>query len=120
MNLTPLQIIGIILAVNGALTGATAQLTDLFGAIVAKDIVSVASLGSAILGGIITSMSGQSSQIRNVAAITGDDGKPAVRINVNANAGATLAAAAIDPSQKNIGAASPDVQAVLTKTANAA
>ena len=119
MNLTPLQIIGIILAVNGALTGATAQLTDLFGALVAKDIVSVASLGSAILGGIITSMSGQASQMRNVASIKGDDGKPAVRINVNANAGQNLAAVAIDPEQPNVGAATPDVRAVLaTKAAS--
>lgn len=119
MNLTPLQIIGIILAVNGALTGATAQLTDLFGAIVAKDIVSVASLGSAILGGVITAMSGQASQIRNVAAIQGDDGKPAVRINVNANAGGALAAAAVDPIQKNIGASSPEAQSALIATAKA-
>lgn len=117
MNLTPLQIIGIILAVNGALTGATAQLTDLFGPTVAKDIVSVASLGSAILGGIITSISGQASQIRNVANITGGDGKPAVRINVNANAGAALASAAIDPALANVGASTPEVRAILTETA---
>ena len=119
LNLTPLQIIGIVLAVNGALTGATAQLTDLFGAIVAKDIVSVASLGSAILGGIITSMSGQASQVKNVAAILGDDGKPAVRINVNANAGSAVASVALDPEQKNVGAATPAVRETLVAKAAA-
>jgi len=120
MNLTPLQIIGIVLAINGALTGATAQLTDLFGALVAKDIVSVASLGSAILGGIITAISGQASQIRNVAAIQGDDGRPAVRINVNANATPDLAAMAVDPKQPNVGATTPAVREVLKDTARSA
>jgi hypothetical protein len=115
MNLTPLQIIGIILAVNGALTGATAQLTDLFGALVAKDIVSVASLGSAILGGIITAISGQAAQIKNVAAMPGIE-----RISVNQVAGPALAQAATDPAQPKIGATSPEVQQVLKDTAKGA
>lgn len=112
LNLTPLQIIGIILAINGALTGATAQLTDLFGAVVAKDIVSVASLGSAILGGVITSMSGQASQIRNVASMPGVE-----RISVNTTANQTLAQAATDPTQPKVGATTPQVREVLKDTA---
>lgn len=114
MKLTPLQIIGIVLAVNGALTGATAQLTDLFGAIVAKDIVSVASLGSAILGGVITSMSGIGSQISNVAALPGVE-----RISVNSKANSTLATLAVDPTQAKIGA-TPEAKAQVTATAEAA
>ena len=97
LNLTPLQIIGIILAINGALTGATAQLTDLFGAVVAKDIVSVASLGSAILGGIITSMSGQASQVRNVLAMPGIE-----KITVNAQANQALSSMAVDQTVNKI------------------
>lgn len=96
-NLTPLQIIGIILAINGALTSATGQLTDLFGANIAKDIASIASLGSAILGGIITSMSGQASQIKNVAAMPGVES-----ITVNRQANAALATIAVDPTQDKI------------------
>lgn len=111
MNLTPLQIIGIILAVNGALTGATAQLTDLFGAVVAKDIVSIASLGSAILGGIITSMSGQGSQVRNVLAMPGVE-----KIDVNGKASQTLAAIAVDPTQDKI-SPTPAAMAQVTATA---
>lgn len=110
MNLTPLQIIGIILAVNGALTGATAQLTDLFGPVVAKDIVSVASLGSAILGGIIASISGQASQIRNVLAMPGVE-----KIDVNGQANATLATIAVDKTVDKIAptpAARTEVQAI--------
>jgi hypothetical protein len=114
LNLTPLQIIGIILAINGALTGATAQLTDLFGAMVAKDVVSVASLGSAILGGIITAMSGQASQVKNVLAMPGIE-----RITVNAQANQTLSAIAIDPASDKIGPTQA-AQADVTKKANVA
>lgn len=96
-NLTPLQIIGIILAINGALTSATGQLTELFGPTIAKDIASIASLGSAILGGIITSMSGQASQVKNVLAMPGVE-----KINVNEQANPTLAAIAVDPKQDRI------------------
>lgn len=112
MNLTPLQMIGIILAVNGALTGATAQLTDLFGPLVAKDIVSVASLGSAILGGIITAISGQASQIRNVAAMPGVE-----RVSINAQANPNVASVAVDPDQPKVGAATPEARTILTATA---
>lgn len=115
MNLTPLQIIGIILAVNGALTGATAQLTDLFGPLVAKDIVSVASLGSAILGGIITSISGQASQIRNVAAMPGVD-----RVSINAQAPSNIASVAVDPAQPKVGGDTSEARTILTATAKGA
>src|ERR1700748_85103 len=98
MNLTPLQIIGIILAINGALTGATAQLTDLVGPLVAKDIVSIASLGSAILGGIITSMSGLGTQAKNVVG-------GGASIAVGPQADPRLATLAMDPSQSKIDAA---------------
>lgn len=115
MKLTPLQIIGIILAINGALTGATAQLTDLFGAVIAKDIVSLASLGSAILGGIITSMSGQAAQIRNVAQMPGVE-----RISVNPQANQALAQAATDPTLPTVGATTPAVREILKDTAKGA
>lgn len=111
MNLTPLQIIGIILAVNGALTSATGQLTDLFGPTIAKDIASIASLGSAILGGIITSMSGQASQIKNVLAMPGVE-----KINVNAQANAALASIAVDPTVDKI-SPTPAAQTVVEQIA---
>lgn len=97
LNLTPLQIIGIILAINGALTGATAQLTDLFGPMIAKDIVSLASLGSAVLGGIITALSGQTAQVKNVLAMPGIE-----KVTVNAQANQTLSAIAVDPKVDKI------------------
>jgi hypothetical protein len=114
MNLTPLQIIGIILAVNGALTGATVQLTDLFGATIAKDIGSIASLGSAILGGIVAAISGQGSQIKNVLAMPGVE-----KISVNAQANQTLAAIAVDPATDKI-SPTQAAMATVTQTAKAA
>lgn len=111
MNLTPLQIIGIILAINGALMGATAQLTDLFGAVVAKDIVSIASLGSGILGGVITALSGQAAQVRNVLAMPGVE-----KVTVNAQASPTLATLAMDPAINKI---SPTPAAMQDVTATA-
>lgn len=114
MNLTPLQVIGIILAVNGALTGATAQLTDLFGAVVAKDIVSIASLGSAVLGGIVASISGQGTQIKNVLAMPGVE-----KISVNGQANATLATIAVDRNVDKI-APTPAAEQAVQATAKAA
>lgn len=112
LNLTPVQIIGIILVINGALIGSTAQLTDLFGAMVTKDIVSVASLGNAILGGIITMLSGQGSMVKNVLAMPGVE-----RISVNAQASPTLATIAVDPAQNKI-APTEAAKAVVIQTAN--
>lgn len=115
MNLTPLQVLGIILAVNGALIGATAQLTDLFGADVAKIIVSVAALGNSVLGGIITAISGQAAQIRNVAAMPGVE-----RISVNTAATPVVAAAAVDPALRNVGATDPATREALKDAARGA
>lgn len=114
LNLTPLQIIGIVLAINGGLIGATAQLTDLFGPMVAKDIVSIASLGNLILGGIITAISGQASQIKNVLAMPGVE-----RISVNSQANAALATIAVDPTANKI-APTPAALQEVTATAKAA
>lgn len=117
MNLTGKQWLAIAGAVLSVLMVSTAQLTDIFGAGVAKNIVSIAGLGNMILSSVLAAISGQANLIRDVAAIQGDDGKPAVRINVNANAPATLASAAVDPAQPNIGAVTPEVRQTLLATA---
>lgn len=74
---------------------------------------------SACLAVIATVTSSQNTQIKNVASILGTDGKPAVRVNVNANAKADVAAMAVDPTQPNVGAATPETRAVLLETVNA-
>lgn len=114
MKLTPLQIIGIVLVINGALIGSVTQLTDIFGPQVAKYIVSFASLGNSIFGGIVTLISGQGSQIKNVLAMPGVE-----RIDVNAQANTTLAAIAVDPAVDKI-APTPAAQESVQATAKGA
>lgn len=111
MKLTPLQIIGIVLIINGALIGSVTQLTDLFGPEVAKYIVSIASLGNSIFGGVVTMISGQGAQIKNVLAMPGVE-----KINVNGQANATLAAIAVDPSIDKI-SPTPAAQQAVEETA---
>lgn len=113
-TLTPLQIIGIILVINGALIGSTSQLTDLFGPVAVKYIVSLASIGNSILGGIVSFMSGQGSQIKNVLAMPGVE-----KLTVNSQANATLATIAIDPQQGKI-EPTPSAEAKVAATAQAA
>lgn len=107
-NLTPLQIIGIVLVINGALIGSAAQLTDLFGPLTAKYIISIASLGNSIFGGIVTLISGQGAQIKNVLAMPGVE-----NISVGRQANATLAAIAVDPTQNKIAPTDAATQAVI-------
>lgn len=111
LNLTPLQIIGIVLVINGALIGSAAQLTDLFGPLAAKYIISIASLGNSIFGGIVTMLSSQGAQIKNVLAMPGVD-----KINVNASASPALAAIAVDPSVDKI-SPTPAAQNAVEQTA---
>ena len=119
-NITPLQWLGILLVINGAMIGSTAQLTDLFGPNVVKIIVAVCSLGNSIGGGLVTFLSGQGSLVKTVAAMTGEDGKPAVRVGINANAGSNLAAIAVDPAQPNVGGTTAGVQEALKAIAKGA
>jgi hypothetical protein len=106
-NLTPLQILGIVLAVNAALAGATTQLTNVFGPTMATWIVSVSSLVNTVLGSIIASISGQASQVRNVAAMPGVE-----KITVNDKANQTLAQVAADPVAAKVEATPEAKQAV--------
>lgn len=95
-NITALQWIGIVLIVNGVLTGSVNEMTDLLGAVWAKHIVSLCVMGSGICGGLITMFGGQGAMIKNVAAMPGVE-----RITVNGNANQTLAqAASIDGVSK--------------------
>lgn len=116
MNLTLIQKIAISMAVLGVLSTSGVQLTDILGSGIAKSVVSVSGLINSVLAAIVAVISGQSAIIKQVAAIQGDDGKPALRINVNANASPTVASVAVDPAQPNVGATTPEVrQSLLAK-----
>lgn len=116
-NITPIQWMGIIILFNTTLLGGSSQLGDLLlSAIAVKAILAVATLGNGFLGGLVTMFGGQANMVKTVAAMTGDDGRPAVRVAVNANAGSTIASVALDPAQKNVGAATPEARASLVET----
>lgn len=116
-SLTTIQKIAITMAILGVLSTSGVQLTDIMGPVIAKSTVSVASLANSVLAAIVAVLSGQGSLIKQVASIQGDDGKPAVRINVNANAPAAVAQVAVDPAQPNVGATTPEARTTLIETA---
>lgn len=97
MNLNGKQIISIVGAILSVLMISTAQLTDLFGAGVAKSVVSVAGLGNLILQSIMTALTSQGSTIRDVRDMDGVQ-----HIEVNEKANTTLAALAVDPNEPKI------------------
>lgn len=108
MNLNTKQIISIVGAILSVLMISTAQLTDLFGAGVAKSIVSVAGLGNLILQSIMTAITSQSATVSSVADIANDRSQPQ-----SSDARQALIAATISL---------PEVQTIVTdkKTADAA
>lgn len=116
-NITQTQWVAFVIGGSSFIGGATAQLTTLFGAMVANDIASGCALISGLAGVFLMATTGQSSMVQQVGAIIGTDGRPAVRVNVNANAPSSVAAVALDPTQKNVGAATPEVRAQLINIA---
>jgi hypothetical protein len=97
MNLNGMQIALIISAVLAGLTGAAAQLTDIFGPTVGKEIVSAAALINLILSSVLVPFTSQRSQVQSVAAMSGVE-----RITVNSGANQTLAQLATDPAQEKV------------------
>lgn len=115
MNLTPAQIIALVISTLGVLAGASAQLTTLFGQNVAGLIVTSSSLLSAVLAGWIAVLTGQASITKQVAAMPGVE-----RVVVNENANPVLASVATDPAQPKVGATDSDTQEKLQRTAHGA
>ena len=115
-NLTPIQLLLILLSVNSAIAGSTAQLNDLFGPQVAHYIVSIFTFANTIIGAFMVPFTGQSAQIAQVAAMPGVE-----HISVNSKASRTLAQAAVsaDPALAKIEPI-PTAEAAVTRTASAA
>lgn len=111
MNLNQNQIIAIVMAILGVMIGSTAQLTDLFGPHVTKEIVTIASLANSFLSSILVVITGQSSTVRQVLAMPGVE-----RIDINAKANQTLASLAVDPNVNKI-APTQAAMDVVTATA---
>lgn len=114
MNLTRGQLFSIAIVIVGVLGASTAQLNDLFGPAVTKDIVSASTLLTSILAGINALMGGQASQIEAVRTMPGVD-----KILVNEKANATLATLAVS-SDNNKVEAKPSAESAVAATAAAA
>lgn len=113
MNLNVTQVLAILIAVLGVVSGSTAQLTDLLGQSAAHNAASAASFLSSILSAIVLAVSGQASQVKAVQAMLGVD-----KIVVNSQANSTLASLAVDPQQDKIEAA-PGAERAVKATAAA-
>lgn len=106
-NLNGKQLIAIIAAVLSVLVVSTAQLTELFGPVMAKSIVTIAGLANAILTSVIAALTGQASIIKDTLAMPGVE---SVKVNTDANK--TLATIAIDPHQDKISPVSHQMEEV--------
>jgi hypothetical protein len=69
----------------------------LFGQAIANDITAACVILSAILGGWVVAVTGQSAVVKQVAAMPGVE-----NININSKANETLAAVAADPTQTKV------------------
>lgn len=114
MQLNLKQIISITIAILGVLMVSTTQLTDLFGAGVAKTVVSLAALLNTTLGSVMAVISSTSQQVKDVSNTPGVD---PIRINPQANQ--ALASLAVDPSFSNIGPTEHEYEAVEAKASGA-
>ena len=113
MNLTGKQVLLIISAVLSALVAASAQLTDIFGPTVAKEVISVVSLSNTVLTSIMVAITGQAQLVKDVAAMPGVE-----RVSINEKASAPLAMVATDAAQPKVGATTPEVRETLKTIAN--
>lgn len=112
-NLTPQQWFLVFLAALGVFGGATAQLTELFGAAHAHLIVTASSFLSTLISAIMVPLTGQGALINAVQAMPGVS-----KIVVNQDANQTLAAVAVDPNSKV--EAAPGAEKAVEATAKAA
>jgi len=114
VNLTRGQLFSIAIVIVGVLGASTAQLNELFGPAITKDIVSASTLLTSLLAGINALLGGQGAQIAAVQAMPGVE-----KIVVNEQANATLATMAVAPENAKI-EATPAAEAAVTATAKAA
>ena len=111
LNLNAKQLLSIIGAILSVLMVASAQLTDIFGAGVAKTIVSMSGLANLIIQSVMTALTSQTNTIKDVALMPGVDS-----IRVNSQANQSLAQVAMDPANEKV---SPTTQAAAAVEATA-
>lgn len=111
-------LLNILTSINGGLITSAALFNPLIGQEMALQVISGLGICQVIVSAVNSNLSTQANNVKDVASIIGDDGKPALRIAVNANAPVALASAAVDSTQPNIGAATPAVRQALIEKAS--
>jgi hypothetical protein len=111
MNINNKQVLSIAIAVLSVLAVATSQLTNIFGAGIANEIVAVAGLLNTVLSSVMAVMTSQGSLVRSVAAMDGVE-----NIDVNRKANKTLANVVLDKNVDKVNAVQSD-EAAIKKTA---
>lgn len=96
-NITRNQWLAITGVILSAIMTSTAFLTDSFGATTAHSIIGAAGFINMILNGVVAILTGQSQQVRDVAAMPGVQ-----TISVNAAANQTLATLATSNTQAKV------------------
>ena len=91
--MNPNMILAVVVAMFAFASGATAQLTDFFGADKAHLIASACSFVGGLLAVPLAFLQSQTNQVKNVAAMPGVD-----PMQVNTNASTALAKLALDDS----------------------
>ena len=107
------QSLALTIATLSVLMVSTAQLTDLFGASLAKAIVSGAGMLNGILSGWLTVLTSQSETVRDVQDMPGVE-----RIQVNRDANQTLARMALDSENQKVEALVKDTDKIVQTAAN--
>jgi hypothetical protein len=110
-QLTSKQWFQIISGINGGLITGAALLQTLFGQDLTLKIVAVLGIIGIIINSVGTTLSGQGSLVKDVAAMPGVE-----KITVNSQANMALATIAVDPGQSKI-APTPSAQAAVAQTA---
>jgi hypothetical protein len=106
-NLTPAQIVILVISTAGVINGSAAQLAEWFGPKVAHNIITAIGFGQTLIGAWAVALTGQGSAIKQVLAMPGVD-----KITVNSQANSTLAAIAVDPALDKIAPLPVDKTAV--------
>lgn len=113
-------LLNILTSVNGGLITGAALFNPLMGETLALKVISCLGIFQIIVSAVNSNLSTQANVVKDVANIQGDDGKPAIRMLINANAPVALATAAVDPAQPNIGASTPAARQTLIETVKGA
>lgn len=103
------QVLAIVIAIFSVLAVSSANLTDLFGANVAKTIGSASNLLNTILASVLAAYTSNSQQVKDASTL------PGVEVQVSREATQQVASLAMDPDQSSIAPAPGEEKAVQRK-----